>query len=454
MHRCMLSLIVLAAAAALILTGCCGLTEPMVELIPNPFATATARPAPSLGDRPKSRDVPEISRKPEPLPTATPVPEPVAVIQQGFGQQDRGLGYGFVIENPNPTLAVDTLPYEVAFFDEEGALVGTDTGYVQRLLPDQTLGVAGTTGLDEGVTVAAVEVRLREGAFVAVEPQPGFAAEQVVFEDGPYVDRATGVVLNPYPYALTDVRVSALVTNDDGTIIGGGFTYLNFIPAESATGVHMSLTKDGEVAGAALYPVPSGLSSVEASAGLDVREVGYGQRGRSVGYGFLIEDPDAAQAMEGTQYRVTAYDREGRVLTTDQGYVTWMLPGQTLGVGGTLSVGEGQEVARLDAQALPGDRVAADRSLAFEAESVAYQEDDYTAVVTGRIANPYDERVSDLRVFALAYDRRGVVIGGGDTYLDAIRAKGRSDVEVRVTVPAAPARVELYATLSSISTFR
>jgi hypothetical protein len=57
-------------------------------------------------------------------------------------------------------------------------------------------------------------------------------------------------------------------------------------------------------------------------------------------------------------------------------------------------------------------------------------------------------------VFALAYDRRGVVIGGGDTYLDAIRAKGRSDVEVRVTVPAAPARVELYATLSSISTFR
>jgi hypothetical protein len=454
MHRRTLSLIALATAAALILTGCCGLTEPMAELIPIPFATATARPAPSLGDRPKSREVPEISRKPEPLPTATPVPAPVAVVQQGFGQQDRSLGYGFVIENPNPTLAVNTLPYEIAFFDEEGALVGTDTGYVQRLLPAQTLGVAGTTGLDEGVTVAAIEVRLRAGEFVAVAPQPGFVTEYVVFEDGPYGDRATGIVRSPYPHTLTEVRVSALATNDDGTIIGGGFTYLNFILAESATGVQLSLTKDGEVAGVALYPVPSGLSSVEAASGLDVRKTGYGQRGRSVGYGFLIENPDASQAMEGTQYRVTAYDGDGRVLTADQGYVTWMLPGQTLGVGGTLSVGEGQAVARLDAQVLPGERVAPDRPLAFEAESVAYQGDDYTVLVTGRIANPYGDRVSDLRVFALAYDRRGAVIGGGDTYLDAVRAKGRSDVEVRVIVPTAPARVELYATLSNLSEFR
>jgi hypothetical protein len=451
----------MVSTALVVLAGCCGLTEPLAELIPNPFATATPAPAPTRSERPKVRDAPEIVTRPEPIPTATPVPEPLAVVEQGFGQHDHGLGYGFLIENPNPTLAVALLPYEIALFDADGKLAGTDSGYVQRILPGETLGVASTMGLDEGVTVAEIEVRLSQGTFNALDPVPGFAAERVVFEEGPYRDSASGVVLNPLPTSFTEVRVSAIPYNEDGSIIGGGFAYLNFVLADDVSGVTLSLTKDGEIASVVFYPTVSGLTSVgddeplpDGAEAAAVTTSGYGQHGRSVGYGLLVENPNTSLLMESMPYRVTAYDAEGYVLATDQGTIAQVLPGRTLGVGGGLTVGEGDVVDRLEAQVLTGDLVEADGTRHYPAEDATYHSSDYTDRVTGWVQNPYDDGVSDLRVFAIAYDRRGAIIGGGNTFLDFVRAGHSGRVEVNITTDSPPAAVELYACLSVLSEFR
>ena len=459
-HRRRLHVIVVLSIAV-VLTACRGLTGPLAELIPNPLATATPLPPPPRADRPKSRDIPEISLKPEPLPTATPAPEPIVLIRQGFGQQDRGLGYAFVVENPNPALAVTLLPYEIALFNPNGDLAGTVSGYVQRLLPDRTLGVAGTTGLDEGVTVAEIEVRLGQGTFNAADPAPGFTTERITFYDEPYRDGAAGVVTSLYPHSLTDVRVGVIPYNDDGTIIGGGFTYLNFIPPETSTGVRVSMTKAGEVAYVELHPVQSGLTSAGDADPLPngaspavVTKSGYGSRGRRIGYGFLVENPNPSLAAENTRYRVTAYDGEGYVLATDQGTLAWLPPARTLGVGGELFLEEGERVDRLDVQILTGSPVESGPDPFYAAEDVTYRPGDYADYVTGWIVNPYPDRVSDLWVSAIAYDKRGAIIGGGDTFLDVVRARHSSDVEVGLTTGSEPARVELYARLSNLSEFR
>lgn len=452
---------VLLVIVILAVTGCCGLTEPLAEFIPDPLATATPRLAPTREPRPKSKDIPEISQKPEPLPTATPVPEPLAVVQQGFGQQDRGLGYAFVIENPNPTLAVVRLSYGIAFLNADGEVVGTDTGYIQRLLPEQALGVAATKGLEEGVTVTEIEVQVGEGTFQAVDPMPGFVVDRVRVYENPYGNRVTGVITNPSPYSLTEVRVSAIPYNDDGSIIGGGFTYLNFILPESSTGVNVSLSKAGDVARVALYPNPSGLTSVgnadslpDGASPAAVSESGFGQRGRNVGYGFLVENPNPSLAIEDARYHITAYGPAGAVLATDQGTIAWIAPDATYGVGGGLIVDEGEVVDRLEAQILTGPWVESGPDPFYAAEDVTYRPGEYTDHITGWIVNPYEETVTKLHVSGIAYDRRGRIIGGGDTYLDRVRGGHSSAVEVGLTTGSQPSHVELYANLSTISEFR
>jgi hypothetical protein len=90
--------------------------------------------------------------------------------------------------------------------------------------------------LDEGVTASKVEVQLREGDAVATDPIPGFEVASSAYYADEYSADATGIISSPYNRDLTNIRVSAVVYNKGGDIIGGGFTYLNFILAACRRG--------------------------------------------------------------------------------------------------------------------------------------------------------------------------------------------------------------------------
>ena len=423
-----------------------GEVEPTATLIPAP--TATAMPAPRA--------------TPTPAPTATPTPKPEAIqlVAQGFGQDDRDLGFAFLVENPNVGFAIERSQYQVAAYDDAGTVLKTDSGYIKLIVPSQTLGVAGTMWLDEGVTVSKVEVQLRQGDTVASDPIPSFEVESTIYYAGEYSDDATGIISSPYNRDLTNIRVSAVVYNEGGEIVGGGFTYLNFILANSSAGVDVRITNSGNVATVELYPSVSGLTFLrtedalpEGASDLVLVKQGFGQDERRAGFGMLIENPNDGFAVENSQYHLTAFAEDGHVLETEEVYVKVLLPNQTLGVGGDLYLREGMRIARVDIQVKAGSFEESDPIPYFAAQNIAYQAGTYSSKVTGEIVSPYTKDITNVRVSAIGYDEAEEIIGGGFTYLDFVPANGKAAVEVSITSSDTPAATDLYAAVSALSDF-
>ena len=391
-------------------------------------------------------------------PTPTPQPEPINLIAQGFGQDKQELGFAFIVENPNAGYAFENSRYQIAAYDANGTVVKTDSGYIKLILPGQKLGIGGTTYLNEGVTVAKIEVQLNAGDAKATDLATTFTVDKVVYRPSDMFSKVSGVITNPFDRDITDLRVSAVAYNEAGEIIGGGFTFLNFILAKSTTGVDFSVTSAGQVAKVELYPTVSGLSMLTSSDKLPVGaqnltlvKQGYGQKENQVGYGMLIQNPNSGFAVESTMYHITLYAEDGSVVATDEGYINTLMPNQTLGVGGEIYIDQKMTVASAAFQIKSGRFETSDVIPTFTAENISYQADRYFPKVTGEIVNPYTKDITNLRVSAIAYNEAGDIIGGGFTYLNFVPANGKAAVEVSITSVGTPAKVELYAAVSALS---
>ena len=400
----------------------------------------------------ESTDVPE--------PTETPAisVEPVALVQQGFGQDSRSASYGFVVENPNASYGFEDIGYQIAALNAEGTIVDTDSGSITVLFPGQSVGVAGDLFVDEGVIIDAVEVQLSGGESQATEPLDNFTVENISYVVGDFATRVTGIVQSPFTRVFDDVRVSAILYGASDEIIGGGYTYVNFIPANSSTGVSVSVTVDGEVARAELYPIVSSLSlltsesNVPADAELpQLTSQGFGQNEFQSSFGLLIENRSPGYAIENSKYRVTAFDSDGTVVAAEEGYVELLLPGQTLGIGGDLFTANDEVIDHVEGLFQAGMFVESAEIQAFTTENVVFLPGDFSSEITGQVNNPIASEITDLRVSALAFDEGGNIIGGGYTFLDFLPASGSAAVSVSSAVTGTPARVELYPTISGLS---
>lgn len=461
---------VVSLTLVLIVSLACGdtTTEKLEEAAEEPTPTTAAdEPTTAPTERPTEQeptpagDTPSPTSPPPPTATAAGEAEPIQIVKHGFGQDDQELGYAFLIENPNAGFAVETSQYQIAAYDDGGAVLETDSGYIEVVLPGQTLAIAGTMWLDEGMTVSSIEVQLLEGDSVATEPLPIFTVESAAFFGGDFSDYVTGLVNNPYNLDLQDLRLSAVTYSAGGDIIGGGFGYLNFIHANGSTGAKVSVSTARDVATVELYPTVSGLTFLwdevevpEGASNVNLVKQGFGQDDTEVGFGMLIENPNDAFAIEDSQYHITFFAEDGRVLGTEEGYVEVLLPNQTLGIGGSSYLVMDMNVARIDAQILAGDYVESEQLPYFTAENVTYQPDEWFPQATGQIVNPYNKDITDLRVSAILYDEQGEIVGGGFTYLDFVPANGKAAVELSVTSTGLPATTELYATVSALSEFQ
>lgn len=418
---------------------------------------------PQPTDTPESTEVPPTST-PEPTdppPTPTPEPEPIAVISLGFGQNDRSVGYSFIVENPNDGLAFEDSQYQLAAIDESGVIVDTDSGFITLLLPEQKLGIGGSLFVDDGVMVSSIEVQLNAGNPHATDPIPNFTVDLPTYYEGDYFSSVTGTIQSPYNRDFSNLRVSAVIYNEADEIIGGGFTFVNFVLANSSTGVSVSVKSAGEVRRVELYPVLSGLSLFgseseipEDAENINLVNQGYGQNDRSAGFGLVVENSNSAYSIENSQYRITFFSEDGAVLETEEGYIDLVLQEQTVGIGGEVFLDEGQTISRVEAQLLGGDFIETIEKLPlFSSENVTFSQGSFSSRVTGFIINPYTQDITNLRVSAIAYDETGKIIGGGFTFLDFAAANGKSAVEVSVTTSGIPASVELYAVPTSLTEF-
>jgi hypothetical protein len=184
------------------------------------------------------------------------------VTKQGFGQNNTSLGIGTIVENLNSDYALENSMYQSTSYSSDGFVLGVSFGYINVLLPAQTLGVADSHYLAEGDIVSRVEVQIKTGSFSALSVLPLFTSENVNFIPDEYSPQVTGEIISPYSKEVSNVRVDAIAYNEAGEIIGSGYTYLNFVPANSKAAVSVYVTVAGTPAKVELYASPSVLSDL------------------------------------------------------------------------------------------------------------------------------------------------------------------------------------------------
>jgi hypothetical protein len=418
---------------------------------------------PEIAD-PQETNVPDT----EPTAEATAVPTelpaiealPLTIIDQGFGQEEQNAAYAFKVQNPNEAIGFENVGYQIAIKNSEGEIIGTDSGFITALFPNQVLGLAGTLFLDDGQIISSLDVQLSQGEEVATEPLETFTVDGTQFLSGDFSNEVAGIITSHFNRPFDDVRVSAITYDDAGKINGGGFTFASFIPANDGVGINVSVTSTGQVANVELFPVISILSLLgsddEVPAGalsLELLDFGFGADDFGTSYGILVRNPNESFSLEASKYIVTAFDEAGTVVATDSGYLDVVLPGQDMGIGGSLFAQSNSAITSVKVHIRDGSFVESDVITGFTAEGVTFVPGDFSSEVTGNINNPYTSEITSLRVSALAFNEQGEITGGGFTYLDFIPAQGASPVSVQLSTVEPPASVQLYAATSSLSEF-
>jgi hypothetical protein len=389
-----------------------------------------------------------------------PNPGGIRIVDQGFGQHEEYIGIAFLVENSNPGSAVEGTRYQIEVFDDAGSVVADASGYVQLLLPNQTLGVASSTYVDEGVTAASIEVTLEEGTAVATEPLQPLQADSFYYHESELSTTATGMVSNPYDHELAPAFVAAVVYNDVGKIIGGAESTLNFIPANGSVGAQVFVTSSGDVARVELYPRAMNLVSLQGSeqppagaSDIVLVDYGFGKQDEMqyAGIGVVVENPNAGYALWDAVYHVTVFDDDDHVLGTMTRGIKLLWPNQTLGVGEDILLGEGIRVGRMEVVLKNGRFVESEQMPPFTAENVTFDPNTTHKAVSGEIVNPYPEDVVKLMVSAIAYDAAGEITGGGYEFLDLVPANGKAEIKMSINDAGTTDSVELYAAVSALS---
>lgn len=394
----------------------------------------------------------------ESTPTKQIVVNPLVLSKYGFGQDGNSAGYAFILENPNAGLSINNSQYQVAAYDDSNTVIDTDSGYIDIILPNQSLGISGELYVDDGKVISKIEIQIKDGRSEATDAIQFFTVQNVTFLDDEYFAHVTGTITSPFNKDITSLKTSAILYDGAGNIIGGGHTYVNFLLANTSTGVEVSVTSNGDVANVELYPSLSGLSFLSSTDNIpdsavtpSIVNIGFGQGTYDSGFGIIFQNANSKYSIENSEYRVIAYSADNIVLDVDEGYIDVLLPNQELGIGGNLYPPKDMYIDHVEGQILHGKFVETEELPEFTSENVILLEDTYFPKVSGIINNPYSKDVSDLRVNAIVYNDAGEIIGGGYTYLDFILANGSAAVEVSITISGTPANSKIYATLSGLS---
>jgi hypothetical protein len=187
-------------------------------------------------------------------PAATPAPAAVVIVAQGFVQRDEQVTYGFIVANPNENLITRDLRYQAVIYDQNGLVIGADTGAIPVLGAAQQTGAVGMVTLpDAALQAARSEIILGGGQFLQAVPLPPFPVENITLLPGeePVV---TALVRNPYSQELSDLAVAVLIFDSSNRVIGGGAGAIPFLPGDGQAAITIPVQYDGDGIGVAVYP--------------------------------------------------------------------------------------------------------------------------------------------------------------------------------------------------------
>lgn len=411
-------------------------------------------------EQPQEMPVPpsEPSAPVQQAPAAQPEDVDLQISNSLFVQDETELTTAFVLSNIASQTSFTNIEYTVLAFDASGATLQTDTGVIDFILPGENYGTVSTIYLEEGEVVNSVDVEWTATKDTSTDfKSPIVISNPRFFEDGDY-DTCTAVVKNLDQKYYTNVRVNAIGFDSAGAVVGGGYAYINFIPAEDQVGITAYVTMTQEPASVVFYPsISSWSASFEAGDwenNLQLVDFGFVQDGDEVGGGFLVKNI-TDQLLIDSEYYVTVYEADGSVSDYRSGYIDLLWPGETIGVTpGSFYLPEGSTPKEVDVVLMPGEFGTHELTAnPLSTTDVTYKADAYWPVVNLAVVNNLASSVSWPVVHVLVFDANGKIVGGGLAYPDDLAANGTTNLDVYLTYvgDGAPTRIEAYARMTGWS---
>jgi hypothetical protein len=421
------------------------------------FASETESLAASPADTAIPTQAPPTAMPLLPTSAVTPILEaqPLMVVEHWFARtRPDGLSYAFIVENPNPDLAVTSSRYQVLAYDEAGTQVGRASRIIDLVLPGQRLAVAGVGSMvvPAEAQVAKLEVEIEPGQPVAAEKKNPLTVGQSEFFPGTYDSSVSVVIENSLNSPIQNAQVVALAYDASGAYMSSGVGRIDFVPAQGEAAATIRLETREEPARIDVYPsLPdlSALAKVATTVEFEAFQLigsWFRQEYSTLFFAFVFENPNPSLAFEGNIYQVMAYDAAGTVLGTYSHVLPVVFPGQRLGVAGFMPLLTEAQVDKVDIQVSPGAGKASELvGGPFSTEQVTFSHDPLQSKVTGIVKSALDNDVETIWLTAIAYDEKGAIVGGGEAQLDSVPANGRAPASVDVETTGEPTSVELYA---------
>ena len=395
--------------------------------------TATPEPATVSTEEP----VEEVT---EPIDNS--VPQDLVMLDNGqWFQEGADVFTSFFFENPNSDLIFEDVEYTVYLYDADGNEIDSDYSTIRWIFPGQTFGIVFNFYLDdESTLIDSVNV---DWTYDSTTPSNGLynpftVSNNIYWQNGDY-PIVTGIINNIDPDTYTDIRTNVICYNSAGEIVGGGYTYIDFVPGNDYMGFATYVDAFDSVASVEVFPTFT-YSSLQYE-GSDfwseisvLKDYFYSTTYGSLLGGFEIQS-NIDTVLSDSVALVTFYDEDGNVTSTGSYYIDYLLPHQTLGISPwSLTPPDDAKTDSYDVLILPGD-YESDYELTenpFVVNSTALT-GDYDNYVTVNFTNTYGKQVSEVDVFVLLYDANGNIIGGGNDWTtEPTPAGGTMDIEIWV----------------------
>ncbi len=183
----------------------------------------------------------------------------ITVVPDRFDESKREGTFAVVVRNPHDDWLAQGVQVTVTFLDGAGAPLGADDGFVEVVLPGQSVAVASLFFDAPTVPVAGLDVQIEVARWRETGTVPGgFTVTEVQTGEAEFSGvRTTFQIRSDFDEPLSDVGVTAVYRAADGRIIGGYDTFVERLDPGVATPAEIDLLANvdpAQIASTELYP--------------------------------------------------------------------------------------------------------------------------------------------------------------------------------------------------------
>lgn len=183
----------------------------------------------------------------------------ITVVPDRFDESKREGTFAVVVQNPHDDWLAQGVQVSVTFLDVAGAPLGGDDGFVEVVLPSQSVAVASLFFDAPTVPVAGLDVQVEVARWSETGPvDGGFAITEVQTGEAEFSGvRTTFQIQSDFDEPLTDVGVTAVYRGADGKILGGYDTFVERLDPGVPTPAEIDLLANvdpAQITATELYP--------------------------------------------------------------------------------------------------------------------------------------------------------------------------------------------------------